>query len=260
MLTIKQCLPLLALLAHQVGAGDAREGETGLAGQGQPNLQQAVPVIHLTEDQYTGKASVDDYLKMFPNELLGKVTILRKIICKYIFNTVKISASNKRVKPIDIRKIEHEDFIDYEIEFIELPALEEESTGTDEFILKTESSNSITSNNEIQNGSLKTENSENKSEKSKELNLVNFVDLLRKTKAKAKPSRSRAVGDRRRRRRIKLKRDPGRSGSSRASLSLNREINGFSNQINTEQSKRDQNNLRFGFPKNFNQRKFSCHL
>ena len=86
MLTIKQCLPLLALLAHQVGAGDAREGETGLAGQGHPNLQQAVPVIHLTEDQYTGKASVDDYLKMFPNELLGKsiVMIFRKTQYKYI--------------------------------------------------------------------------------------------------------------------------------------------------------------------------------
>ena len=63
MLTIKQCLPLLALLAHHVGAGEAREGEAG--------QQEAVPVIHLTEDQYTGKASVDDYLKMFPNELLG---------------------------------------------------------------------------------------------------------------------------------------------------------------------------------------------
>ena len=185
--------------------------------------------------------------------------IFRKIQYKYIFNTVYFSASNKRVKPIDIRKIEHEDFIDYEIEFIELPALEEKTTGSEEFILKTdESSNSITSSNEIQNGSLHTENSANKSEKSKELNLVNFVELLRKTKAKAKPSRSRAVGDRRRRRRIKLKRDPGRSGTSRASLT--REINGFSNQINTEQSKRDQNNLRFGFPRNFNQRKFSCHL
>ena len=74
MLTIKQCLPLLALLAHQVGAGVAREGETGLAGL--VNLQQAVPVIHLTEDQYTGKASVDDYLKMFPNELLGKSMVM----------------------------------------------------------------------------------------------------------------------------------------------------------------------------------------
>ena len=67
MLTIKQCLPLLALLAHHLGAGEAREGEAGLEGL----QQEAVPVIHLTEDQYTGKASVDDYLKMFPNELLG---------------------------------------------------------------------------------------------------------------------------------------------------------------------------------------------
>ena len=259
MLTIKQCLPLLALLA-QLGAGAAREGETGLAGLAglvQPRRSQAVPVIHLTEDQYSGKASVDDYLKMFPNELLGKLRS-RVRFATNIFISFTFSASNKRVKPIDIRKIEHEDFIDYEIEFIELPALEEKPTVTEEFILKTESSNSITSNNEIQNGSLNTENSVNKSEKSKEMNLVNFVDLLRKTKAKAKPSRSRPGGDRRRRRRIKLKRDPGRSGPSRASLA--REINGFSNQINTEQSKRDQNNLRFGFPKNFNQRKFSCHL
>ena len=86
MLTIKQCLPLLALLAHQVGAGDAREGETGLAGQGHPNLQQAVPVIHLTEDQYTGKASVDDYLKMFPNELLGKsIVMIRTSLTLLIF-------------------------------------------------------------------------------------------------------------------------------------------------------------------------------
>ena len=85
MLTIKQCLPLLALLAHHVGAGDAREGETGLAGPAKLHLQQAVPVIHLTEEQYTGKASVDDYLKMFPNELLGKSGKIGKIQYKYIF-------------------------------------------------------------------------------------------------------------------------------------------------------------------------------
>ena len=78
MLTIKQCLPLLALLAHRVGAGEAREefGTLGLQHglhQGlQQGLHQAVPVIHLSEEQYHGKASVDDYLKMFPNELLGR--------------------------------------------------------------------------------------------------------------------------------------------------------------------------------------------
>ena len=70
MLTIKQCLPLLALLAHRVGAGEARE-EFGTLGLHQ-GLHQAVPVIHLSEEQYHGKASVDDYLKMFPNELLGR--------------------------------------------------------------------------------------------------------------------------------------------------------------------------------------------
>ena len=45
------------------------------------------------------QASVDEYLNMFPQDLL---------------------TSNKKVKPIDVRKIEHEDFIDYEIEFVEL--------------------------------------------------------------------------------------------------------------------------------------------
>ena len=165
--------------------------------------------------------------------------------------SLTFSASNKRVKPIDIRKIEHEDFIDYEIEFVELPALEEKPTGTEEFILKTESSNSATANNEIQNGSLNTENSVSKSEKSKELNLVNFVDLVRKSKTKSNPSRSRGFGDRRRRRRIKLKREPGRLSLQ----SLAREINDSSNQINTEQTKRDQNNFRIGFQKNFNQNK-----
>ena len=74
MLTIKQCLPLLALLAHRVGAGEAREefGTLGLQHGLQQGLHQAVPVIHLSEEQYHGKASVDDYLKMFPNELLGR--------------------------------------------------------------------------------------------------------------------------------------------------------------------------------------------
>ena len=65
MLTISVCLHLLGLLA-QLGAGDSREVPGTL------HTHQAVPVIHLTEEQYSGKASVDDYLKMFPNELLGR--------------------------------------------------------------------------------------------------------------------------------------------------------------------------------------------
>eukprot|EP00092_Neocalanus_flemingeri_P008053 GFUD01008691.1.p1 GENE.GFUD01008691.1~~GFUD01008691.1.p1 ORF type:complete len:754 (-),score=195.97 GFUD01008691.1:42-2009(-) len=46
-----------------------------------------------------GKAAADAYLDMFPQDLLD---------------------SNKRVRPIDVRIIEHDGFIDYEIEFVEL--------------------------------------------------------------------------------------------------------------------------------------------
>ena len=59
---------------------------------------EAVPVIHLNTDE-NGKASLDAYLKMFPQEPLS---------------------SNKKVRPINVRKIKHEDFIDYVIEFLEL--------------------------------------------------------------------------------------------------------------------------------------------
>jgi len=62
----------------------------------------AVPVIHLPEDEEMesiGKAAADAYLDMFPQDLLD---------------------SNRKVKPIDVRIIEHEGFIDYEIEFVEL--------------------------------------------------------------------------------------------------------------------------------------------
>eukprot|EP00092_Neocalanus_flemingeri_P076832 GFUD01095329.1.p1 GENE.GFUD01095329.1~~GFUD01095329.1.p1 ORF type:complete len:766 (-),score=206.37 GFUD01095329.1:334-2337(-) len=46
-----------------------------------------------------GKAAADAYLDMFPQDLLD---------------------SNKRVRPINVRIIEHDGFIDYEIEFVEL--------------------------------------------------------------------------------------------------------------------------------------------
>ena len=68
MLTISVCLHLLVLLAL-LGAGDSREVPGTL------DHHEAVPVIHLTEEQYSGKASVDDYLKMFPNELLGNFLV-----------------------------------------------------------------------------------------------------------------------------------------------------------------------------------------
>merc|ERR1712106_130551 len=62
----------------------------------------AVPVIHLPEDdamENYGKAAADAYLDMFPRDLLE---------------------SNKKVRPIDVRIIEHDGYIDYEIEFVEL--------------------------------------------------------------------------------------------------------------------------------------------
>merc|ERR1712172_383146 len=127
---------------------------------------------------------------MFPNELL---------------------ASNKRVKPIDIRKIEHEDFIDYEIEFVELPT---DEANPDEFISKktvdSESSPRRAETNRIQDDSFSFDQSAGlKINRAGEVNLVNFVDLFRRARTK---QRSRGRGetgadrsDIRRRRRIKIK-------------------------------------------------------
>ena len=155
-----------------------------------------------------------------------------------------ISGPNKNIKPIDVRKIEHEDFIDYEIEFVELSNEDSDEANKNEFILKqTDTSDSLHKpfTNKVQDDLL--------SQDSSEVNLVNFADLFRKSRTK---SRSRA-GDIRRRRRIKLKRDPVRFRS--------REINDASNQINTsEQSKRVENNFRFGFQKNSSGHKeCPCH-
>merc|ERR1719244_1036293 len=61
-----------------------------------------VPVIHLPEIEKSKsheKTNAEVYLEMFPQDLLD---------------------SNKKIKPIDVRIIEHDDFIDYEIEFVEL--------------------------------------------------------------------------------------------------------------------------------------------
>merc|ERR1719244_1207368 len=61
-----------------------------------------VPVIHLPEidkSKSHEKTNAEVYLEMFPQDLLD---------------------SNKKIKPIDVRIIEHDDFIDYEIEFVEL--------------------------------------------------------------------------------------------------------------------------------------------
>jgi len=177
--------------------------------------QAAVPVIHLDP----GKATVDDYLRMFPEKFL---------------------ASNKRIKPIDVRKIEHEDFIDYEIEFIELSQDDSvDEARTEEFIFKqTDESDSFLDNLNSKVSSDKDQNY-SLSEDSKEVNLVNY-DLTPKTIKSSNP-RTRG-GDIRRRRRIKLKRDPARTNTRP------REINDASNQIDTsQQSKRVENNFSHSF-------------
>merc|ERR1712168_1390031 len=65
-------------------------------------ISTTVPVIHLHESQRVENFedhSADAYLDMFPQDLLD---------------------SNKKIRPIDVRIIEHDGFIDYEIEFVEL--------------------------------------------------------------------------------------------------------------------------------------------
>jgi len=152
---------------------------------------EAVPVIHLSTDE-NGKASVDAYLNMFPQELL---------------------ASNKKVRPIDVRKIEHEDFIDYEIEFLELS--EEMDDNENDKVLSETGEKTLremlspmymdVSSHEKINESKASNSSTKLSDDSKEMNLVTFVDLLRRARIK---HQSKISNDKRRRRRIKLKRDP----------------------------------------------------
>ena len=245
-------LLLLGVEVGEVGAGALEVREAAEAGQ-------AVPVIHLN----SGKASVDEYLKLFPEQLLGSNSpnVSNSFCDIALLSRVFISASNKRVKPIDVRKIEHEDFIDYEIEFIELP---NDEADTNEFISKktpvSESSQSRAETNRIQDDSFSFDRSGVKigrgGDNPGEVNLVNFVDLFRRARTKHR-SRGRGReadrpgdrgdirsdrgdrGDIRRRRRIKLKRDPG------ARSQHQREINDSRNQIDTsEQSKREQNNFR----------------
>ena len=85
------------------------------------------------------------------------------------------------------------------------------------------------------------------------MNLVNFVDLFRRARTKQRSRGRQETGpdrssDIRRRRRIKIKKDPG----ARSRGDHSREINGSRNQIDTsEQSKREQNNLRSWVSKEF---------
>jgi len=174
------------------------------------NEKEAVPVIHLSTDE-NGKASVDAYLDMFPQEFL----------------------SNKRVRPTYVRKIEHEDFIDYEIEFLEVSdevdeddknILSETGLSFNKTIVDMLSTRSSVERN---NPSISSKLSEDP----KEMNLVTFVDLLRRARIR---HQSKISSDKRRRRRIKLKRDPV--------INIPTDTNDSSNQIETSQdTKLEQN-------------------
>eukprot|EP00092_Neocalanus_flemingeri_P076834 GFUD01095331.1.p1 GENE.GFUD01095331.1~~GFUD01095331.1.p1 ORF type:complete len:728 (-),score=195.66 GFUD01095331.1:334-2223(-) len=108
-----------------------------------------------------GKAAADAYLDMFPQDLLD---------------------SNKRVRPIDVRIIEHDGFIDYEIEFVEL---------SDEY----DSDSVIDTGHDNQEGSdkLQTDSTNVKETTQKiattvpvstRVTAVTFVDLLRRARRK----------------------------------------------------------------------------
>ena len=122
-------------------------------------------------------------------------------------------AANKKVRPIDVRKIEHEDFIDYEIEFLELSQEidydenHKNLSETGDERLRDTISPMYKDNSNIKiNGQLKTTNSSTKlSGDMKEKNLVTFYDLLRQVRIQ---HQSKISNNKQRRRRMKLKRDP----------------------------------------------------
>ena len=190
---------------------------------------EAVPVIHLNTDE-NGKASVDAYLKMFPQELFS---------------------SNKKVRPIDIRKIEHENFIDYEIEFLELSEeidedgenganiiLSERDGRFNDTLVEMLSSSYMNNAKDEDKIPLKSLSSSSKlSDHSQEMNLVTFVDLARRARIR---HQSKLSSDNRRRRRIKLKRDPV--------ISIPTDTNDSSNQVVTSHHlKRERNSYRYCF-------------
>eukprot|EP00091_Calanus_sinicus_P003196 TRINITY_DN13355_c0_g1_i1.p1 TRINITY_DN13355_c0_g1~~TRINITY_DN13355_c0_g1_i1.p1 ORF type:complete len:196 (+),score=25.35 TRINITY_DN13355_c0_g1_i1:391-978(+) len=157
----------------------------------------------------------------------------------------ELLSSNKKVRPIDVRKIEHEDFIDYEIEFLELSEeidedgengadiiLSESGGRFNDTIVKILSSSYMNNAKDEDKIPFKSSSSSSKlSDHSEEMNLVTFVDLLRRARIK---HQSKLSSDKRRRRRIKLKRDPV--------ISISSDTNDSSNQVDTSHDlKREQN-------------------
>lgn len=133
---------------------------------------EAVPIIHLPVNKGGGKASLEDYLKMIPEHLLH---------------------SEKKILPVGLKKIEHEDFIDYEIEFVEIS---EEDDSDDDLIAKNRKTDK-NSNRKSFNSS-KNENTERHLPR---VNLHKFSDLVKSVRE----HQSRTAGDVKGRPRVKLK-------------------------------------------------------
>ena len=109
--------------------------------------------------------------------------------------------SKQKVLPIDIRRIEHEDFIDYEIEFVELS---DDDTSYDD---KSETAMHLIMNRENSDSEWES-NSDKNSDKEpgfpSMVNLATFTDLLMRVRQHHQ-HKSRDNGDRRGRRRMKVK-------------------------------------------------------
>ena len=127
-----------------------------------PSLKKtstAVPVIHLpeTDDMKSiEKAVSNSYLNMFPRDLLD---------------------SDKIVKQLDVKIIEHDEFIDYEIEFVELS-----DEYNDKYVIQPEYMKEVTEENHDRNFT-ETE-SETLPDLSKVMTGVSLVDLLRNARRK----------------------------------------------------------------------------
>ena len=133
-------------------------------------ISTAVPVIHLSERHQVDileKDSVDAYLDMFPQDLLD---------------------SNKKVRPINVRIIEHDGFIDYEIEFVELSEEQHDDYDSD-FVIE-EGDDDINASDKPQNDFTNAEVTTQKIattvpvSASTEVTAVTFVDLLRRARRK----------------------------------------------------------------------------
>merc|ERR1711874_227651 len=138
--------------------------------QSTTEISSTVPVIHLHESEHVENLEVnaaDAYLDMFPQDLLD---------------------SNKEIQPIDVRIIEHDGFIDYEIEFVELP---EEHNDEYESDYLTEAEDDVVNasdkpENDFKNVKVTTAATDTTVPVStaSQVTAVTFVDLLRRARRK----------------------------------------------------------------------------